>query len=217
MESLESEDPKIWERFMDGNWVVNRSSVPFCDLCADETLEQQNRKLKIHGGLVGITLNENARNRLFLANSELSRIACETEKMIGFESTERKQRVYANNIPFWDPLKKNLIKTCKTAVKKVKITLKEKTVAIKTDLSLISRLMIASRSRPEIDLRYNLSNYEFSALPKSLFAVDGSMHHCLAKHKLTDALESMQVLPAEGNDNAHTSTDAILENSKDLQ
>ncbi|CAG9767440.1 unnamed protein product [Ceutorhynchus assimilis] len=67
------------------------------------------------------------------------------------------QRVYTNNIPFWDPLKKNLITTCKTAVKKVKITLKEKTVAIKTDLSLISRLMIVSRSRPDIELRH----YEF--------------------------------------------------------
>ncbi|CAG9767441.1 unnamed protein product [Ceutorhynchus assimilis] len=42
------------------------------------------------------------------------------------------------------------------------------------------------------------------------------MHHCLAKHKLMDALESMQVLPAKGNDNAYTSTNAILENNKNL-
>ena len=89
MENLESEDPEIWKQFMEGNWVVNRSSVPFCALGADEALEHQNRKLKVHGGLVGITLNENSRNRFFLANSEQTRIACETEKMLGFQKTER--------------------------------------------------------------------------------------------------------------------------------
>lgn len=103
-------------------------------------------------------------------------------------------------------MKKNVIKTCKSVAKKIKITIKDKTVAIKTDLSLISRLLIASRSRPDIDLRHNLSNYEFSALPKSLFAIDGSMHHCLAKYKLTDALESIQEKPAEENEDDNTST-----------
>lgn len=289
MENLESEDPEIWKQFMEGNWVVNRSLVPFCALGADEALEHQNRKLKVRGGLVGITLNENARNRFFLANSELTRIASETDRMMGCHKTEQSkhhevsvivqqrqdknvlqlkeafenttnpfhckteelihiltqrvfpqeikvsldsvakvgqdlhnifldQRVYSNNIQFWDPLKKNCIKTCKTVTKKVKIALKDKTLAIKTDLSLISRLLIASRSRPDIDLRYNLSNYEFSALPKSLFAVDGSMHHCLAKYKLIDALESMEVLHSEDDyDNRDFATTPNVEENVQLQ
>lgn len=43
--------------------------MPFCAVGANEALEHQNRELKVHGGLVGITLNENAGNRFFLANS----------------------------------------------------------------------------------------------------------------------------------------------------
>ena len=79
-------------------------------------------------------------------------------------------------------------------------------------------MLIASRSRPDIDLRYNFSNYEFSALLKSLFAVDGMMHHCLAKYKLMDALESMQAIPAEENDGDHTSTTpAVLEENEKLK
>lgn len=266
----------------------DRSSVPFCALGADEVLEHQNRKLKVHGGLVGITLNENARNRFFLANSELTRIASETDRMMGFPNTEQskhhelsvkfqqrqdnnvlklkqafqnstnpfhckshelihiltqrvfpqevqvsldsvaevgqdlhntflQQRVQSNSIQFWAPMKKNVIKTCKAAAKKIKITLKDKTIAMKTDLSLISRLLIASRSRPDIDLKFNLNNYEFSALPRSLFAADGRMHHCLAKYKLMDALESLQTNPAQENDDHNATVPANLEGHEELQ
>lgn len=32
--------------------------------------------------------------------------------------------------------------------------------------------------------------YELSVVPEALFLSDGSMHHCLAKYKLTEVLEA---------------------------
>ena len=51
-----------------------------------EALEHINKKLKVLGGLIGITLNDNARNRFFLVYPELDRIASETEKLLGREN-----------------------------------------------------------------------------------------------------------------------------------
>jgi hypothetical protein len=47
-------------------------------------------------------------------------------------------------------------------------------------------------------------NYLFphwsAALPTSFSGADGKMHHCLSKHKLMDALESIQTIPGQPND-----------------
>ena len=66
MKALKHTDPLIWEEFQNGNWVVNKTSIPFCAIGADYALEHLNRGMKVAGGLVGITLNENARVRFFL-------------------------------------------------------------------------------------------------------------------------------------------------------
>ena len=56
MKALERSDPDIWTEFMNGNWVVNKSRIPFCAIRADHALEQVNRSMKVSGGLIGITL-----------------------------------------------------------------------------------------------------------------------------------------------------------------
>lgn len=86
MDVLQLTDPDIWKPFTEGKWVVNCNVVPFCALGADEALEHQNRKLKVQGGLVGITQNDNARNRFFLVNPELNRISNETEMLLGMKT-----------------------------------------------------------------------------------------------------------------------------------
>ena len=63
MKALKHTDPLIWEEFQNGNWVVNKTSIPFCAIGADHALEHLNRGMKVAGGLVGITLNQNARVR----------------------------------------------------------------------------------------------------------------------------------------------------------
>ena len=73
MEKLKVQDKDIHEEFI-GDWVVNKNKdVAFCALGAEHALEQINRQMKVKG-LVGITLNQSARNRfellLILPNSQ---------------------------------------------------------------------------------------------------------------------------------------------------
>ena len=62
---------EIWSEFSNGNPVVNKNVIPFCAIGLDHALEHINRWMKVTGGLVGITLNENTRNRFFLISTNL--------------------------------------------------------------------------------------------------------------------------------------------------
>ena len=74
MDSLKLTNPDIIKEFQQGNWVVNKNSeVSFCALGADHALEHINRSMKVTGGLVGITLNANVRDKFFLIAPELAR------------------------------------------------------------------------------------------------------------------------------------------------
>ena len=97
MNELETSDPLIWNEFLQGNWVVNRSAIPFSTLGDDEALEHENKRLKMQGGLTGITLNEAARIKFFLADVELTRIVGETEKYSGMHSTNKGNRHHSSS------------------------------------------------------------------------------------------------------------------------
>ena len=87
MSSLNEADQEIYEEFIQGNWVVNKNAqVPFCAVGADNALEHINRSMKASGGLIGITLNEAARTKLFLIAPELARLAEQAKKMAGLSS-----------------------------------------------------------------------------------------------------------------------------------
>ena len=84
MEKLPDSDPEIYQEFLDANWVVNKNqNVAFCALGADHALELINRSVKVSGGLVGITLNPNARTKFFLIAPELARLTEEAKEMAG--------------------------------------------------------------------------------------------------------------------------------------
>ena len=81
MKMLKATDPELYQEFVEGNWVVNKNpDVSFCALGADHALEQINRSMKVSVGLVGITLNPNARTKFFLISPELSRLAMKRKK-----------------------------------------------------------------------------------------------------------------------------------------
>lgn len=44
---LGTSDSLIWNEFVQGSGVVNRSAIPFFILSADEALEHENKRLKI--------------------------------------------------------------------------------------------------------------------------------------------------------------------------
>ena len=81
----------------------------------------------------------------------------------------------------WAKLKKRKLKTFQTQSYKVG----EKIVQIKEERSLVTRFLIMSHRRDEIDLRDIIGNYELSVVPQALFLQDGKPYPYLDKSKVT--------------------------------
>ena len=64
--------------------------MSFCAVGADNALEHVNRSMKVSGGLIGITLNPNARTKYFLIAPELARLAEQAKEMAGTSSKKGK-------------------------------------------------------------------------------------------------------------------------------
>lgn len=97
MRSLKESDPDIWHEFEKGNWVENKSNIPFCALACDEALEHKNRAMKVVGGLVGITQQPSALARFFLTAPELQRVSQETLSMCGSSFKPEARKHHLNN------------------------------------------------------------------------------------------------------------------------
>lgn len=85
-----------------------------------------------------------------------------------------KHRLNNGEKSVWEPMKRAKIATfsCNSA----KINIEKNAVGvIKEDRKLLQRFLIASRRRPELDLEAAISRYEFSVIPRSLFASDGTL------------------------------------------
>ena len=52
-------------------------------------------------------------------------------------------------------------------------------------------MMMVCKSGPEIDIKETVGQYEFSIVPRSLFATDGTMLHCASKSSLMSILEKL--------------------------
>jgi hypothetical protein len=74
MNALEKEDPETWESLKAGDFVVSKSDVPFTKLFTDQALEQEIKNLKRHGGIVGLSQDESALDRLVTTTPHLTHI-----------------------------------------------------------------------------------------------------------------------------------------------
>ena len=278
MQKLQQSDPEIYEEFLKGNWVVNKNlHVPFCALGADNALEHINRSMKVSGGLVGITLNPNARTKFFLIAPELARLAEEAKEMAGTASMNEdthhhaltnsvisreeknieqlvknienftnpfiqendelfnlvtkvvvpekvkndllgqsdigqklfenfvKDQIQSGKMGIWSRMKKRKLQTWKTLGKKIKLSIAGQIVQLQEDQNLFARMLVVCKSRPEIDIREAIGAYEFTVVPRSMFAADGEMLHCSAKSALMPILEK---LPNSSNECNTTFQDA---------
>ena len=97
MHSLKDTDPHIYAEFEKGNWTVSKNSVPFCSIGGDHALKHLNRAMKVSGGPVGITLNENARTRFFLIAPELHCLSSQANDLANLKSsTPTKHHTFIN-------------------------------------------------------------------------------------------------------------------------
>ena len=60
-------------------------------------------------------------------------------------------------------------------------------------------MMAVCKSRPEIDIQEAVGTYEFSVVPRSMFAADGTMLRCSCKSALMNILEKLPADLNEGN------------------
>ena len=72
MTSLEQDDPTSWQALKEGAFVVAKSGVPFTPLFTDQALEQEIKVLKKHGGIVGLSQDERALDRLVTITPQLA-------------------------------------------------------------------------------------------------------------------------------------------------
>ena len=74
MNALEQDNPTTWNALKSGDFVVAKSEVPFTRLFTDQTLEQEITMLKRHGGMVGLSQDEAAMDRLVTTTPHLAHI-----------------------------------------------------------------------------------------------------------------------------------------------
>ena len=101
-----------------------------------------------------------------------------TERIVGIKS-------------IWSRMTKRMLKTFKTNVKIIKVKLKDKVVQLKEERNLMSRFIIASRVRNEINLPDIFGKYEFSVVPLSMFSADGNLLYCTDKALVMGQIETM--------------------------
>ena len=70
----DNNDPTLWNRFVEGEFSVNKSNVTFSAIRAHHALEQENRVVKILGGIKGIASSQKLLDEYFLTAAELSNI-----------------------------------------------------------------------------------------------------------------------------------------------
>ena len=81
--------------------------------------------------------------------------------------------------------------------KKIKIVGTTQTVELRENPNLFARMLLACKSRPQIDVQEAVITYEFTVVPRSMFAVDGSMLHCSLRSALMHILENLHGNAAE--------------------
>ena len=94
------------------------------------------------------------------------------------------------SISVWTPIRRNNLKLCSSAKKKVKLKVANSVTELKSDRSLFARLLIITRFARGVDLCQTIGEYEMSAIPRSMFNGDGGMHQYPAKNKLIHVLQS---------------------------
>lgn len=74
MNELEHTDPTTWHALKYGEFVVAKLEIPYTNLITDQSLVQEIKLLKKHGGIVGMTQIEAALNRMLVITPYLTHL-----------------------------------------------------------------------------------------------------------------------------------------------
>ena len=76
---------------METNSCVRKSEVSFTSIGVDHALEQENSRLKVFGGIRGITQKPATLMKFFLVSPELALLSKQAEDMVEFQEKARGQ------------------------------------------------------------------------------------------------------------------------------
>lgn len=90
MQETERQHPDLWAEFTKGNFRVTKGVAGFTSIAPDHGIEQENRTLKVIGGIVGITQNEKALDTFFLIAPVLSKLLHEFAAEYGIDNNNKR-------------------------------------------------------------------------------------------------------------------------------
>ena len=266
MNDIQENNPELWECLKSGDFVVNKSGIPFSSLFTDQALEQEIKNLKRYGGIVGISQNDTALDRMMHATPHLSRIVRNYLRRFSDEKEKKHEHYqlqgsfanrlnenalklhdkiivrcggnpFINKVPLknvvssavipeevknnilgmaklgqnryeefvkerllvtssksiWDKITKLKLKMFSNWTTKARLNIGDKIIKLREERQLFARFLVIQQSRPEMvpKLEATIGEYELSVIPRSLFAVDGSLLVCKDKSNLVTIIEGL--------------------------
>lgn len=123
-------------------------------------------------------------------------------------------RLTEGKLGVWDKMQKQKLQTFKSTSATAEMRMGDKLIKVKEELGLLQRLIVISRSRPELDLKECIGAYEFGVIPRSLFASDGSMLFACNKAKILHQLEKLLVECSQAQ--RHVTQDETMTENSDV-
>ena len=99
----------------------------------------------------------------------------------------------------WDEMKKFKLKAFSNWMEKMKVHVGDKVIKLRKEREFLGRFLIIQGSRSSLvpKLEVTIGEYEMSTVPRSLFAVDGSLYIPTDKASLMHAVENATAEPLE--------------------
>ena len=172
------------------------------------------------------SLGDNAGSNTDLYNLITKKTVCEKTKKDLVQQSEIgkklfisfvEERVKSGKINLWAVMKKRKLQTWKSNGKVIKVKTAGRVEELKEDRSLFARLMMVCKSRPDIDIKEAIGLYEFTVVPRSLFASDGTMMHCSCKSTLMHILEKQSGESSTSSIGRSDVTVAIVDGMAEVQ
>ena len=103
------------------------------------------------------------------------------------------ERLTEGRVCVWDKMTKKKLKTFNTSNVTTEINAGGKLVKIKEERGRLQRLIVISRSRPQLDLKECIGTCDFGVVPRSLLASDGTVvlaYEVMTQRKYSSILSS---------------------------
>ena len=108
-----------------------------------------------------------------------------------YEEFVKERLLVTSSKSIWDKITKLKLKMFSNWTTKSKLKIVDKIIKLREERQLFARFLVIQQSRPEMvpKLEATIGEYELSVIPRSMFAVDGSLLVCKDKSNLVTIIE----------------------------